>query len=176
MPAMPAETIARQPAPVDDHPDPRAGERRAFPRFPMGTRAKVWATWGTGGYYAQTAIVRDLSVTGVGILSNWPLAVGDAFVLHMVDRRGSQARVHCVVQRCEPGGFGGVAYVLGARFSSASEGFSMEVAAPAGDEGTRSTPSGVAESERKGARTRRALNLLRLLCHWERRRDDLSSG
>ena len=63
-------------------------------------------------------MLNDISVKGVGFLSDDPMRVGTEFVMQLNDAAGEVMHFNCTVRRCEAGGIGGVSYVVGATFES----------------------------------------------------------
>jgi PilZ domain len=106
----------------------RVSDLRAAARIGLGKRAKIRTMRGEQAGIWQTVIVQDISVTGVGILGDESMEAGDQFILHLQDTQDQTVPLKCNVCRCEPGGFGGVSFMIGAQFGSADE----EIPAPTG--------------------------------------------
>ena len=97
---------------VADAGGPGGADRRQYGRVQLGRRAGVRFA---GGPW-QTVVIRDISVVGVGFLSDFPLPPGRPFTLRMTAADDRAVCVECVVRRCEKGGVGGVAFFIGSTF------------------------------------------------------------
>jgi len=90
--------------------------RRKHARFPLGTRAAI-SSLSRGVEGIDTAVVvRDISRAGIGLLSPGKMEVGEEFVIQFSGEHGLPARILCIVQRCQGGGFGGSQFIVGATF------------------------------------------------------------
>ena len=108
--------LAGGPVPSPTDPPPGA-ERRQYPRLQLGKRAQIrmpGATW-------NTVVIRDMSVVGIGMLSEAALVPGQTFTLRVIGADDRPTCVECVVHRCERGGMGGVAFFVGSTFDDATE-------------------------------------------------------
>ena len=91
-----------------------SAERRRHERVALGQRGQVRPA---GGGAWQTVLIRDLSIDGVGLQAEGPIAKGRPLVLRLTGPSGAVAEVPCVVRWCEPGGFlNAAAYHVGAAF------------------------------------------------------------
>jgi hypothetical protein len=92
-------------------------ERRRYSRLSFGSRAYVYPLIQSEHTRGLTAVVRDISVGGIGLLLSREVSSGDEFVLRLPRKAAGPAiDVMCLVRRCEPGGFGGGNFVVGATF------------------------------------------------------------
>jgi hypothetical protein len=107
----------------------RVSDLRSTVRLGMGKRAKICPIRGAQAGVWQTVMMQDISVGGVGILCDEPMEIGDQFVLHVQDTQDQTVPLKCKVCRCEPGGFGGVSFVIGAQFAVSDEAISTPVPA-----------------------------------------------
>ena len=94
----------------------RAPERRQASRIAYGYRTQICRDSGPKAGVWDTVMLRDISVSGVGYLCHEPMNRGDTFVLKLLDKEGQTIRIRCSVSRCEAGGFGNAAFLLGACF------------------------------------------------------------
>ena len=94
----------------------RAGERRQVVRQTFGRRGQIARDAGKQAGRWQTVMVQDVSTNGVGIVSDEAIPVGQTLVLKLKDAAEQPLRVRCIVRRCEAGGYGGAAYLVGAEY------------------------------------------------------------
>ena len=99
-------------APVYDATD----ERRKHPRVGFGSRARIFPLIENAGGRGCAVMMRDLSRGGVGFLFNHKLEIGDEFIILIPRQEGPSVQIQCMTQRCEPGGTGGISFVVGASF------------------------------------------------------------
>ena len=91
-------------------------DKRKYERVPLAARATVSTlSRGLDGM-EEVVIVRDISVGGVGLLCSEAMEAGQEFVIQFSGQHGLAARILCKVARCEPGGFGGSQFIVGATF------------------------------------------------------------
>lgn len=91
-------------------------DKRKHERVPLADRATVSTlSRGLEGM-DEVVIVRDISVGGVGLLCSEAMEAGQEFVIQFSGQHGLAARILCKVARCEPGGFGGSQFIVGATF------------------------------------------------------------
>jgi hypothetical protein len=108
------------------------GERRCTTRTLFYRRAAVETT-GDGEPDATSAIVTDISDSGVGLLSSVEIKVGHQFVLSLPRRASKESfRVKCAVVRCLSGGAAGKQFVIGATFEQLLDGFAGTIPTPSG--------------------------------------------
>jgi hypothetical protein len=114
---------------------------------------------------------------------------GQSFILKLNEQEGETIRIRCGVQRCERGGFGGTAYLVGASFlqiivhqpirvTNEDGEESLETdSAPMGKTPQRTKPAGKGIRTAGAAMARAAVGLLRAVdpAHWLRKSDDFSS-
>ncbi|MGD0770683.1 MAG: PilZ domain-containing protein [Tepidisphaeraceae bacterium] len=100
------------PPPVDetDH------ERRKHRRVPWGCRVTVFPERKSGDNTPGVAMVRDMSVAGLSILTSDPLKPPTPFVIEFKGRQDRPVKIRCISARCEAGGFGATQFVVGATF------------------------------------------------------------
>jgi hypothetical protein len=91
-------------------------ERRTSARLALGKRARIRTLRGNQAGLWQTVMVQDVSLSGIGLLCDEPMAADDVFLLHLPDIRDQIVQIRCTVKRCESGGFGGVSFVVGAGY------------------------------------------------------------
>jgi hypothetical protein len=94
----------------------RVPERRKHGRTAYGQRTQVCRDGGKKAGLWETIMLQDISLQGIGTLCDEPMTVGETFVLKLTDKQGETVRIRCKVQRCEPGGFGNTAFLMGANF------------------------------------------------------------
>ncbi|HTW94721.1 MAG TPA: PilZ domain-containing protein [Tepidisphaeraceae bacterium] len=92
-------------------------DRRKFRRFPFGSRAMlVPIRKGVEGPHG-VALLRDISLSGIGFLHSDAMKPGDLFNLHLTGKEGRIIHVQCSARHCETGGsLEGTQYVIGANF------------------------------------------------------------
>lgn len=97
-------------------PDANQGDRRAFGRICIGTRAMLCAA--TENSQTVSVLLRDLCVASAGILVDSPLPTGEEYWLYIPKAQDPDDVVAlcCVIVRCDPGGFERSAYVAAASF------------------------------------------------------------
>jgi hypothetical protein len=97
---------------------PWPGERRKRPRVPVGIAASVYPLReGTSGYRVGRKIharIREMSESGVGLLSAEPLCEGETFVVGLPRKRGPTLWMYCRSARCQSAS--NRLHVVGARF------------------------------------------------------------
>jgi hypothetical protein len=97
-------------------------EQRDRPRLGVGRRGQI-AKLVDGHPRAVPVMIRDVSVSGVGLVHTEPIAVGEVFVLVIPtvyarkgdDNESAGVVLQCQVVRCLRGGIGG-AFIIGAVF------------------------------------------------------------
>lgn len=99
----------------------RVVERRTHARLPLGKRARIRTLRGQQAGLWQTVMVQDISLNGIGLLCDEPMAAEDVFILHLPDTDDQIVQIRCTVKRCESGGFGGVSFVIGAGYEQVIE-------------------------------------------------------
>jgi hypothetical protein len=99
----------------------RAPERRVSVRISFGKRAQIRRDVGAAAGKWATIMVKDVSQGGLGFLSDEAVQIGETFVVRLPERDGKLSRIRCCARRCEPGGFGGVAFLVGATFEQVIE-------------------------------------------------------
>lgn len=91
-------------------------EKRKHPRVAFGSRARMYPLVPAVCPDGRSVLVRDISLSGVGLLFSDALAIGDEIILKLPAQRGEPLVVHCMVQRCETGGSHGKQFVIGVTF------------------------------------------------------------
>ncbi len=94
----------------------RAPENRQVSRMAFGQRTQICLDSGKNAGVWETVMVKDISTKGIGILCNESIVIGCTFMLKLTDKEGDTIRIRCKARRCERGGFGSTAYLLGATF------------------------------------------------------------
>ena len=171
----------------------RVPERRAAARLAYGHRTQICRDSGAKAGVWDTVMLQDISVKGIGYLCDDPMERGDTFVLKLTDKDGETIRIRCKVNRCEQGGFGNTAYMLGATYEQVIQQQVLRVNEdewdkPAGSMVVQPEAEPVTESrEPAGIKTagaalaRAAVNLFKAVdprkaaLPWARRSDDFSS-
>jgi hypothetical protein len=100
------------PPPVDETDD----ERRKHRRIPFGCRVTIFPQRKSGDNTPGVAMVRDMSVGGLSILNPEPLKPPTPFVIEFRGHQDRPVKIRCIAVHCEPGGFGGTEFVVGATF------------------------------------------------------------
>jgi hypothetical protein len=174
----------------------RAPERRVAVRMQFGKRAQIRRDRGKAAGKWETVMVRDVSQSGLGLLSDDAMSNGETFVVRLPQRDGTLCRIRCAAKRCEAGGFGGVAFLVGATFEQIIEQPSIrlndddqhptqwdeEVSSGFEAAGTPSRSAGLRDKPVRTGLVRAAVNLLKAVgpirhaAHWGRRHDDFSSN
>ena len=85
-------------------------DKRDASRVPVARRAVVLRKSGQ-----TTAVIREISVCGVGLLCAEAMKHGDEFVLCLPKQNGEVVPVKCKAIRCQGGGAG--VFVIGAEFT-----------------------------------------------------------
>lgn len=119
------------PAPANDA-DAAAvgGDRRAAERVFLSRRALLAPIRGHKTATPRAAMVRDLSLNGIGLLHDRKLKPGEEFVIYLPRRHGGKSiPVRCVTAHCESGGPRDGLYQIGASFVAVLD---PEYAPPAG--------------------------------------------
>jgi hypothetical protein len=94
----------------------RKPERRSANRLAYGHRTQICRDAGRQAGVWDTVMLQDISSGGIGCLAHEPMTIGETFVLKLLDKNGQAIRIRCKVTRCERGGFGNSAYLIGAGF------------------------------------------------------------
>jgi hypothetical protein len=94
----------------------RAPERRQVSRMAFGQRSQICRDLGKNAGIWETVMVQDISPKGIGFLCHDSIDPGHTFMLKLTDADGQTIRIRCKVHRCERGGFGSTAFLLGASF------------------------------------------------------------
>jgi hypothetical protein len=170
-------------------------ERRVAARMAYGHRTQICRDSGEKAGEWDTVMLQDISNKGIGFLCDDPMQPGNTFVLKLTDKEGETIRIRCKVHRCEQGGFGNTAYLVGATFEQVIQRQVLRVNDDEPDEQLWQTdPLPAAETEAvehsgepSGLKTagaamaRAAVSLLRAVdprraaLPWARRSDDFSS-
>lgn len=161
------EIVGQEPT---DSPDQPGENRRAAPRMSLGRRAQIIIA-SKSCAQSSRVMLHDISVKGVGFLSQIPLRGGSSFILEVENTAGQPIYLQCNTRRCETGGIGGVSYVVGATFDRQLNAADIP-----------SNPSPI--HARTNARSPfalammvlRQLNPVRLILHGFKRFDDYSSA
>jgi len=169
----------------------KAPERRAAARIAFGQRTLICRDGGSKAGVWDTVMLQDISQRGIGFLCEKPMQNNETFMLKLTDKEGDTIRIRCSIKRCERGGFGGTAYLLGADFEQVIVHQPIRVTDEEGEEATTETdaasaasPAGVVQSKpeetkaRPSIMARAAASLLRAVdpSQWRMRKaDDFSS-
>jgi hypothetical protein len=167
----------------------RMPERRQAARLAYGHRTQLCRDGGKKAGVWDTVMMQDISVKGIGYISDEPMTIGETFVLKLLDKEGQTIRIRCKVTRCEAGGFGQSAFLVGASFEQVIQ-HVLRVNDDDGETGfeVRSVETGAAcvtvasDSTRLKtagvAMARAAVGLLKAVdpSQWIRRDDDFSSA
>ena len=107
------------------------GDRRAAERVFLSRRALLAPIHGHKTTATpRAAMVRDLSLNGIGLLHDRKLKAGEEFVIYLPRRHGGKSiPVRCVTAHCESGGPRDGLYQIGASFVAVLD---PEYAPPAG--------------------------------------------
>jgi hypothetical protein len=106
------------------------GDRRTAERVFLSRRALLAPIRGHKAVTPRAAMVRDLSLNGIGLLHDRKLKPGEEFVIYLPRRHGGKAiPVRCVTAHCESGGPRDGLYQIGASFVAVLD---PEYAPPAG--------------------------------------------
>jgi len=106
-------------------------DKRSAARAPVGRRAMVLRKSGN-----LSVVIREVSATGVGLLSSVAMGIGDEFILCLPRQKKPAEPVKCRVVRRDGGGSSDGGYIIGAVFT--------EILSDSGD----ITPAQAAEAER----------------------------
>ncbi len=97
---------------------PWPGERRKRPRVPVGVAASVYPLEeGESGYRVSRKVharIREMSESGVGLLSAEPFQAGETFVIGLPRKRGPVLWMYCRSARCQSAS--NRMHVVGAQF------------------------------------------------------------
>jgi hypothetical protein len=163
----------------------RAPERRQAARIAFGRRTLICRDSGRTAGVWETVMLQDISERGIGFLSDEPIQNGQTFMLKLTDKEGDTLRIRCGIMRCERGGFGGTAFLVGAEFQQVITNQPIRVTDENGEEETfGSAPAnnlGATEAEETEAAvpSRGTSVMARLLSfvdpsQWMRKSDDFS--
>jgi hypothetical protein len=94
----------------------RASDRRQVPRMAFGQRSQICRDHGKNAGVWETVMVQDISTMGIGFICHDSIDLGRTFMLKLTDKEGETIRIRCKVQRCERGGFGNTAYLVGSTY------------------------------------------------------------
>ena len=144
--------------------------RRAATRVHFGRRAEVRTRDKTGHPSRARVLLRDISIKGIGFLSDVPLAIGRSFVLHLNDSAEQPLYIVCITRRCERGGMGNASFIVGATFELFTDAETIPV-----DSTTSTSMSGIGSLLAHASALLRQLNPVRLVRHGFKRFDDYSS-
>ena len=168
----------------------KAPERRQAARIAFGQRTLICRDGGSTAGIWETAMLQDISQRGVGMLSDHPIPAGETFMLKLTDKEGESIRIRCEIKRCERGGFGGTAFLVGAEFQQVIVHQPLRVTNEDGEEAIENKPASAkanalvdATPEPAGLRyagaamARAAYGFLRAVdpSQWMKKADDFSS-
>ncbi|MGD0461207.1 MAG: PilZ domain-containing protein [Tepidisphaeraceae bacterium] len=91
-------------------------DRRKHRRMPFGFRATIQPMRKGVEGPPTVVMVRDISLTGIGVLHEEAIKQGTSFVIEFKGSRDRPVKIRCTAVRCEQGGMGGTQYVIGATF------------------------------------------------------------
>ena len=86
------------------------GEKRAATRIPFGRRSAVLMQSGL-----MTVVIRELSVSGAGLVASRAVPVGEQLILCLPRHKGPDLRLKCSILRCERG-TGERVFLVGLKF------------------------------------------------------------
>jgi hypothetical protein len=170
----------------------RAVERRSARRLAFGHRSQICRDSGKKAGVWDTVMLQDISQQGIGCISEDGIDTGSTFVLKLVDKDNQTIRIRCKVCRCERGGFGNTAHLIGATFEHVIEQAPLRVNDEASDvqrwqdaaeaeanavavgQAADAGRSGGSAMARVAAQFLRAVDPLRAASLWKRRSDDFS--
>jgi hypothetical protein len=170
----------------------RAPERRRVPRMAFGQRSQICRDLGENAGVWETVMVQDISPKGVGFICHDSIDPGHTFMLKLTDTDGQTIRIRCKVQRCERGGFGNTAFLIGSTFEQVIQKQILQVnddeeeTKPRWQDPTPTDAEPVLAAESsslkhaRGAVARAAVNFLkavdplRVASLWTRKADDFS--
>jgi hypothetical protein len=169
----------------------RVPERRQAARLAYGHRTQICLDGGKRAGVWDTVMLQDISIKGIGYLCHEPMEMGQTFVLKLMDKDGETIRIRCKVSRCERGGFGNTAYLLGATYEQVIEQQVLRVNEDERDEtlweaespaeaepamlATGGSKTGSSAMARVAAGFLRAFDPTRVAGLWARKSDDYSS-
>jgi hypothetical protein len=167
----------------------RAADKRQVARIAFGQRSQICLDRGKNAGVWETVMVQDISPKGIGFLCHEAVDHGNTFMLKLTDSQGETIRIRCRVQRCERGGFGNTAFLVGATFEQVIQKqvlrvnddeetkthwqHSAPVDAEAAVEASALKTAGGAVA-RAAASFFRAVDPLRVAALWTRKADDFS--
>jgi hypothetical protein len=165
----------------------RVSERRAGGRIAYGQRTQLCRDGGKKAGLWETVMLQDISINGIGSLCDEAMGVGETFILKLTDKEGEIIRIRCKVERCEPGGFGNTAFLMGATFEHIIQQQVLRVNdddsdEPAGENDVtadaEAVTGGPEGAGRKSVVARAAASLRRAVdpSQWLRKSDDFSSA
>ena len=93
---------------VIEQPGPRR-ETGRIPMYRIGTQRRC-----AGASPPSVVTIRNISASGLGLLQQWPMAVGERFQLSLVLQDDTPLDLHAVVAWCRPSSEG--TYLVGAEF------------------------------------------------------------
>jgi len=169
----------------------KAPERRQATRIAFGQRTLICRDSGPTAGVWETVMLQDISQRGVGFLSDEPLPAGETFMLKLTDKEGESIRIRCEIKRCERGGFGGTAFMVGAEFQQVIANQPLRVTNEDGEESptaeaaasqaaaaaVQAMPQPAGLRSAGAAVARAAASFLRAVdpSQWMRKEDDFSS-
>jgi hypothetical protein len=164
----------------------RVAERRTNGRVAYGQRTQICRDSGKKAGVWETVMLQDISIKGVGTLCDEPMPLGETFVLKLTAKDGENIRIRCKVQRCEPGGFGNTAFLMGATFEHVIQQEVLRLNDDEGDEpadehdvpaDADAVTAGDMAAGRKSVMARAAAGLRRAVdpTQWLRKSDDFGS-
>ena len=104
-----------RPAKMESFPD----DRRRVSRRRFGRQAVVAPA---SGESESVVVLREISASGVGFISELKMDDGQTFVIHLPTRSGTPVRVRCAVRHCQRGGSGSLHFVVGGAFTEILDG------------------------------------------------------
>ena len=149
----------------------RQQDRRTATRIPFGARAKIIFENPEQAGLTDTVMLQDISVQGVSFVSAEWIAIDEILVVHLKDQNNKEVPIRCKVQRCEPGGYGGVSYIVGTTFEEILDKSPAETPAAAG----ASPKKKIARKRRQAAPSGGLLKKLNPLRFFGRNFDDFST-
>jgi hypothetical protein len=170
----------------------RAAERRSTTRLAFGHRSQICCDNGPKAGRWETVMLQDISSQGIGCLCQEPRETGTTFVIKLTDKEGETIRIRCRVRRCERGGFGNTAFMVGATFEQVIQQLQLRVNDDVGDarcwqdsadpsvelaslgRATVGVRSGGSAVSRVAAHLFKVVDPFRAASQWMRRFDDFS--
>jgi hypothetical protein len=89
-------------------------ERRQHHRLPLGTRAQLVRFKGKSALPPTNVTIRDISVSGIGLLHSEPIPAEEQFAVRVPTRKGASLWLVCTCARWQP--ISEQLYLVGGKF------------------------------------------------------------